>query len=102
MASKHAFVPDRSTKPFWAGNYVFTRAQAQHCATLHMAGVSVWQIKQSLHPNATVEQVIVAIQVGIMISNDGLNLAHLNPKIFKPNLVLLGMWNVGTPNKSNE
>ena len=102
MASKVVFVPDSPTKAFMAGNYVFTRAHADNCAALHKAGVSVWQLRQAFHPNASLEQVVVAIQVGLLIYMDFFNIDELDPKVFDPSIVCLGMWNVGGPNQSNE
>ena len=102
MASKVESAPDSLSKPFRAGTYVFTRSQAINCASLHKAGVSVWQLKQEFHPNAMLEEVVVAIQVGLMIHLDFFNLEELDPKVFDPSLVCLGLWNVGVPNQSNE
>ena len=93
---------DSLSKPFLAGTYVFTRLQAQNCAALNKAGVTVWQLKQEFHPNATLKEIVVAIQVGLMIHMDFFNLDDLDPKVFDPSLVCLGMWNVGEPNQSNE
>ena len=102
MASKVETARDSLSKPFRAGTYVFTRSQAKNCAALNKAGVTVWQLKEEFHPNATLEELVVAIQVGIMIHMDILNLDDLDPKIFDPSIVCLGMWNVGKPTQSNE
>ena len=102
MASKFVFVPVPVVTAFRAGNYVFTRAHADNCAALHKAGVSVWQLRQAFHPNASLEQVIVAIQVGLLIYMDFCNIDELDPKVFDPSIVCLGMWNVAGPNQSNE
>ena len=85
-----------------AGDYVFTRLNAENCAQLHKAGVSVWQLRQEFFPSATLQQVVVAIQVGLMIHMDFFNLDELDPKIFDPSLVVLEMWTVGGPSQTNE
>ena len=86
--------------PFVAGTYVFKRNDAMNCARLHKAGVTVWELKQEFFPDATVREIIVAIQVGIMIQGDCFTLEQLlavAPKVFDTTLVLLSMWAVGGP-----
>ena len=98
-------VPDSPSKPFLAGTYVFTRLQAINCARLHRAGVTLWHLKQQFHPNATLKEIVVAIQVGLMIDMDFFNLDELydiDPKIFNPSFVCLEIWKIGESNQSNE
>ena len=102
MASKVVYVPVPVVQAFRAGNYVFTHAQAHHCAALHKAGVSIWRIRQTFHPNATLEQVIVAIQVGLLTHRNFCTIDELDPEVFDPSAVCLGMWNVGGPNQTHE
>ena len=103
MASSVEYARDPPSKTFGAGSYVFTRAQAQQLARLHQLDkVSVWRLREEFHSLASLKQVIVAIQVGIMLQDDGLNLDDLHPAIFKPKFVYLWMWNVGKPTERNE
>ena len=103
MASSVAYARDPPTKTFAAGPYVFTRAQAQQLARLHQLDkVSVWRLREEFHSLATLKQVIVAIQVGIVIKDGILRLEDLDPDIFKPKYVCLGMWKVGKPTERNE
>ena len=82
-----------------AGNYQFTRFEAKQCARLYQSGIRVRQIKQMYHCLARLKQIVVAIQVGIMIRDDSFWLEQLNPAIFDPRLVALGMWKLGEPNQ---
>ena len=103
MASSVERARDPPSKTFRAGYYVFSRAQAQQLARLHQDDrVSVWRLREELHSLATLKQVVVGIQVGIMIQDDFLRLDDLHPAIFDPKHVLLGMWNVGKPTQRNE
>ena len=102
MAANVEIARDSPSKTFRAGNYVFTRSQARNCAELNKAGVTVWQLKEEFHPQATLEELVVAIQVGIMIQLDTFNLADLNPIIFDPSIVCLEMWKIGEPTQSDE
>ena len=79
---------------FSAGSYVFTRAQAVHLARWYQEGATVRELQWQFHPNATLRQMVIGIQVGIM-SKDTLSLAQLNPAIFEPRFVELGKWNIG-------
>ena len=88
---------------FSAGNYVFTRAEALECSRLNRRGTTVWQLKEQRHPQATLEQIVVAIQVGIMALSFTLaEIADINPSIFDPNIVCLGMWAIGEPSNIEE
>ena len=98
-------VPDSPSKAFLAGTYVFTRLQAINLSRLHKAGTTLWHLKQHFHPSATLQQIVVAIQVGLMIDWDFFNIDELyaiDPKLFDPNLVCLEIWQIGEPNQSNE
>ena len=94
-------VPDLPSATFLAGNYEFTRGQAVEMSRLHSRGVSVRQLQAQFHPNATLKQLIVALQVGIMCQGD-LNLDELPPAIFDPAIVPLCAWNLGDPIEKNE
>ena len=83
---------------FHAGNYLFTRAEARHCYRLHRNGTPLWQLVEQRHPNATVEQMIVAMQVAIMgLSFTIEQLRSMSPQIFNPEIVAVEAWNVGQP-----
>ena len=83
---------------FNAGDYVFTRAEARQCYRLLNEGNTVWQIKEQRHPNATLQQIIVAIQVAIMGQSFTIQeLRTVSPHVFNVEIVYLGMWNVGAP-----
>ena len=84
---------------FRAGNYVFSRSQALQLYQLHRNGSTIWQLKENYHPNATLEQIIVAIQVGIM---GDIRLEQLTRHIFYPNIVCLEIWRIGHPSQNNE
>ena len=100
MASNMESPPESPSRTFRAGNYVFTRSQARQCASLHQGGATVWELKEQHHPQATLEEIVVAIQVGIMCIS--FRVADLEPIIFDPNLVCLGMWRVGEPTQTDE
>ena len=99
MASNMASRPESPSTTFMAGNYEFTRLQARQCALLHQGGATLWQIKEQHHTQATLQEIVVAIQVGIMWT---FSLADLTPHIFDPNLVCLEVWRVGEPTKTDE
>ena len=83
---------------FNAGSYIFTRAEARVCYRLLNEGRTIWQIKEERHPNATLQQIIVAIQVAIAGQSFTIEeLRTMCPHIFDVALVYLGMWNVGVP-----
>ena len=67
---------------------------------MNKAGASLWKIKEDHHPQATLEEIVVAIQVGIMITS--FRLDELRPIFFDPNIVCLEVWNVGEPTQSDE
>ena len=85
---------DPPSMTFRAGTYVFTRGEAVRLARLHQYGASVRELQGQYHPNASLREMVVAIQVGIM-SKGTLNLAELNPAIFEPRFVALDMWKIG-------
>ena len=65
----------------------------------------MWQLKEEFFPNATLKEIIVAIQVEIMIDYDFFNLDELlaiDPRVFDTSIVCLEMWAVGAPRQSNE
>ena len=100
MAAESPRDPPSAT--FLAGSYVFTRGEAVHLARLHQFdGATVRELQWQYHPNATLRQMVVAIQVGIMCKGT-LNLAQLNPAIFEPRFVQLGMWKIGKRNNLEE
>ena len=83
---------------FNAGSYMFTRAEARVCYRLMNQGRTIWQIKAERHPNATLQEIIVGIQVAIV--GQSFTIAELHtmcPHIFDVALVCLGVWNVGVP-----
>ena len=94
-----AHLPPNPSNTFMAGDYQFTRFEAKQCARLYRSGIRVRQIKQMYHQQASLKQIVVAIQVGIMIKYDSFWLEQLNPAIFDPRLVALGMWKLGEPNQ---
>ena len=83
---------------FSAGNYVFTHAEALECSRLNRGGTTVWQLKEQRHTEATLEQIVVAIQVGIMALSFTIEqIRALSPHVFDPDNVYLGMWRIGAP-----
>ena len=100
MASNMESPPESPSRTFRAGNYVFTRSQARQCASLHQGGATVWELKEQHHPQATLEEIVVAIQVGIMAQS--FKLSEMNPIIFDPNLVCLQAWAIGQPSHIEE
>ena len=99
MASNITSWPESPSRTFKAGKHVFSRLQARQCALLYQGGATLWQIKEQHHPQATLKEIVVAIQVGIMWT---FSLADLTPHIFDPNLVCLEVWRVGEPTKTDE
>ena len=100
MSSEDQVELESPATPFVAGKYVFKRNDAMNCARLHKAGVTVWELKQEFFPDATLKEIIVCIQVGIMIQGDCFTLEQLHavsPLVFDTTLVLLSMWTVGGP-----
>ena len=92
MAAESPYDPHSMT--FRAGTYRFTRDDAVLLAHLHQHGASVRELQGQYHPNASLREMVVAIQVGIM-SKGTLNLAELHPAIFEPRYVALEAWNIG-------
>ena len=65
----------------------------------------MWQLKEEFFPNATLKELIVAIQVGIIIDHDFFNLddlLELDPRVFDTSIVCLDKWAVGEPRQNNE
>ena len=79
-----------------AGKHEFSRLQARQCALLHQGGATLWQIKEQHHPEATLKEIVVVIQVGLMWA---FSFADMAPDIFDPKLVCLEVWAVGEPKK---
>ena len=86
---------DPPSATFMAGSYQFTRAQAQQLARLHKDGVPVRRLQEEFHSVATLKQVVVGIQVGIVLQSPVLNFDDLHPDMFDPQYVQLGMWKLG-------
>merc|ERR1712121_120122 len=92
------FIPDPPSKTFRAGNHVFSRNEATNCYLLYDRGVCVRELQESYFPTATLEEIIVAINVGDLIYLSFYNLSELErliPRIFDPSNVHLSNWNVG-------
>ena len=92
------FIPDPPSKTFWAGNHVFSRNEAQNCYLLYDHGVCVRELQELYFPAATLEEIIVAINVGDLIYLSFYNLSELDmliPRLFDPSNVDLSNWNVG-------
>ena len=92
------WIPDPPSKTFLVGNHVFTRSEAISCHLLYYRGVCVRELKEEYFPNATLEELIVAIEVGDLIYLNFYNLIDLqmlDPRIFDPSRVHLSHWNVG-------
>ena len=92
------WIPDPPSKTFLVGNHVFTRNEAISCHLLYDRGVCVRELKEMYFPNATLEEIIVAIEVGDLIYLSFYNLKDLqmlDPRIFDPSNVHLSNWNVG-------
>ena len=88
---------DLPSATFMAGSYQFTRGQATQLARLHHDGVPVRRLQEEFYPDATIKQVIVAIQVGIVLQglDSSLNFRDLHPDMFNPRYALLGWWRLG-------
>ena len=99
MASNVDTPPDPPSRTFTAGNSVFTCAQARRCVALNKAGVSLWKIKEDYHPHATLEEIVCAIQVGIMSTSFSVD--ELRPIFFDPSIVCLEVWYCGEPTRSD-
>ena len=92
------FIPEPPSKRFRAGNHVFSRSEAQICYLLYDHGVCVRELQEMYFPTATLEEIIVAINVGDLIYLSFYNLSELErliPRIFDPSNVHLSNWNVG-------
>ena len=85
---------DPPSMTFRAGTYVFTRGDAVHLAHLYRHGATVRELQGRYHPNASLREMIVAIQVGIRSWRTP-NLAEINPAVFEPRRVELVMWKIG-------
>ena len=71
------WIPDPPSKTFLVGNHVFSRAEAINCHLLYDRGVCVRELKEMYFPNATLEEIIVAIKVGDLIYLSFYNLTEL-------------------------
>ena len=95
---------DLPSATFMAGSYQFTRAQATQLARLYSDGVPMRRLLEEFYPDATLEQVIVAVQVGIVLQgpSSSLDFRHLHPDMLDPQCVLLGWWRLGEFRLQNE
>ena len=92
------FIPDPPSKTFRAGNHVFSRNEATNCYLLYDHGVCVRELQELYFPTATLEEIIVAINVGDLIYLSFYNLSELDmliPRLFDPSNVDLSNWNIG-------
>ena len=78
---------------------MFTVGDARRCMALEKARVAIWQIKEKYHPNATLEEIVCAIQVAIMSLSFSID--ELRPLFFDPANVCLEVWNVGEPTRAD-
>ena len=92
MAANITSWPESPYSTFMAGTYEMSRLQARQCAVLHQGGATLWQIKEEHHPQATLKEIVVAIQVGAMWAY---SFADMVPDIFDPRLVCLEVWGSG-------
>ena len=85
--------PDSPHRQFTLGTYVFTVGQAREAYLLHKQRVTVRQIQQLYHPNASLREIVAAIQIGIQ--GPDIRLDELCAAFFNVDIVVLEMWNVG-------
>ena len=90
MAANMEDAPEDPSLTYRAGNNVFTHGKALGYSYLHHRGATVWELKEQKHPQATLEQIVVAIRVAIMAQS--FKLSEMNPHIFDPNIVCLEVW----------
>ena len=98
-------IPDSPSKAFLAGTYVFTRAQAITLSRLYNAGTCLHHLRQLCHPSARLQEIVVAIRVGILLDWDFYNIDELyemDKTIFDPDTVTLELWQVGEAQQNNE
>ena len=84
----------RGPRSFRAGNYTFTKAEAERCQSLYRAGSSVWEIRAQYFKQASLAQICVAITIGII----GTPYEMIPSAVFDPDLIPLEEWNIGVPN----
>ena len=96
MASTIMSRAESPSRTFKAGKHVFTRFQARQCAIMHGGGATLWEIKEQHHPQASLKEICVAIQVGQMWAY---SFADMVPDIFDPKLICLAVWPVGEPTR---
>ena len=89
-ANAAADSPDRR---FRLGNSVFTCGEARQCYLLLRQKVTVRQIQELYHPNASLKEIVAAIQIGIQFPDRRLD--DLCPAFFDVEAVVLEMWNIG-------
>ena len=63
---------------------------------MHGGGATLWEIKEQHHPQASLKEICVAIQVGQMWAY---SFADMVPDIFDPKLICLEVWPVGEPTR---
>ena len=85
--------PDPPHRRFTLGNYVFTCGEAREAYLLHKQRVTVRQIQELYHPNASLREIVAAIQIGIQ--GPDIRLDELCAAFFNVDIVCLDMWNVG-------
>ena len=98
MAANDEPPADPPGRTFRLGNSVFSCGEARHCYLLLKQGVTVWQMKEIYHPNASLQEIVAAIQIGIMLPD--IRLDDLGPAFFDVDAVCLEMWNIGYPTQS--
>ena len=84
---------DPPHRRFTLGNYVFTCGEARQAYLLHRQRVTVRQIQELYHPNATLKEIVAAIQIGIQFPDRRLD--DLCAAFFDVEAVVLEMWNTG-------
>ena len=105
MASRVVVIPDSPTHGFRAGNCSFTTLNADNCAKLYKVCVTVWHLKEGFFPDATLQHILVAMQVGLMLRKDVCTLDALEPSIphmFDPSRVDLDLCPVGEPRSQKD
>ena len=98
MASNDEAPPDPTGRTFRLGNSVFSCGEARRCYLLLKEKVTVWQIKEMYYPNASLKEIVAAIQIGIMLPD--IRLDDLGPPFFDVDGVCLEMWNIGYPTQN--
>ena len=93
MAANDEPPADPPGRSFRLGNSVFTCAEARRCYLLLREKVTVRQMQELYHPNASLKEIVAAIQIGIQLPD--LRLDDLCPAFFDVEAVCLEMWNIG-------